>query len=104
MSISASSRKTLCAPFYGSRPLTSLAHMRGMLWLSALFFAAAPASIAEELLQPVHAVVLPESAFLEALGSQHFQPDRATANEAIRLGALANTPGTLGIRAGIKRG
>jgi hypothetical protein len=47
----------------------------------------------------VQAIVLPESAFLEALNSNHFRVDRATAQRAVQLAAEANAPETLGISA-----
>lgn len=44
----------------------------------------------------VSAVVLPESAFLEAMASAHFRVDLATSQRAVALSAQANAPGTLG--------
>ncbi|WP_035352518.1 hypothetical protein [Edaphobacter aggregans] len=49
-------------------------------------------------------IVLPESAFLEALSAQHFRVDRATVQRAVRVTAQANAPGTAGALATLSDG
>lgn len=50
---------------------------------------------------PIRAVVIPESAFLEALSNEHFQVDRAISDEAIRIAASTNQIGAQGVIATI---